>query len=408
MVEEDIKRTFENMNKEFKSIFRPNYSSNSEMYTFATENLSGYLYSLDVKNKNVLTVISSGDQLINLALLGAKKVDCFDINRNANYMANLKIAALKVLDYEEFLDFFSSHEKDILKQNDNNFIGILGSNEVLIPIGENPKYLDYDIYMKVRSELDNDTAYFFDKLYEKFNSEGKLLKDSKYLFYTASKSDAIKNNIYLQNASNYYQARNLIENIDYTFYNLDIFNIDTLPNKYDIVMLSNIYDYIDKVEQIGDINETRRILKKFGIEYEMTENLDIKSDIDYIELLNDKLRTILNPNAKIVGAYKYHYEENSSKEIELFTGAFKLKKYAIDKSGSKSIIKINLFNNIKKYKKRKSEYLRKKTLFDVSQKRKFKLQRKGIIKGMNVIVFPSSMNFDDSDGVIVFNTSRHR
>ena len=173
-------------------------------------------------------------------------------------------------------------------------------------------------------------------------------------------------------------------------------------------MLSNIYDYIDKVEQIGDINETRRILKKFGIEYEMTENLDIKSDIDYIELLNDKLRTILNPNAKIVGAYKYHYEENSSKEIELFTGAFKLKKYAIDKSGSKSIIKINLFNNIKKYKKRKSEYLRKKTLFDVSQKRKFKLQRKGIIKGMNVIVFPSSMNFDDSDGVIVFNTSRHR
>ena len=50
-------------------------------YAFTTENISGYISNMDIKNKSVLTLGSSCDQVFNCLLLDAKDVTIFDINK---------------------------------------------------------------------------------------------------------------------------------------------------------------------------------------------------------------------------------------------------------------------------------------------------------------------------------------
>ena len=62
-----------------------NYSKFTHMgynliYPFTTENLNGYMNKLDFKNKKVLTVGSSADQILNVFLLGCKDITLLDIN----------------------------------------------------------------------------------------------------------------------------------------------------------------------------------------------------------------------------------------------------------------------------------------------------------------------------------------
>lgn len=61
----------------------------------------------DINNGNVLTVCGSGDQVLSSILYGAKKVDTFDSNKLAYYNLKLKLAVLKTLEYEEFINFYS-------------------------------------------------------------------------------------------------------------------------------------------------------------------------------------------------------------------------------------------------------------------------------------------------------------
>ena len=51
-----------------------------KIYPFTTENLNAYLTKYDFTNKRVLTVGSSGDQILNTFLMGAKDITVFDIN----------------------------------------------------------------------------------------------------------------------------------------------------------------------------------------------------------------------------------------------------------------------------------------------------------------------------------------
>lgn len=60
-----------------------NINSFQKIYPFTTENIAGYITQLDIKNKSVLTVGSSSDQVFNCLLLEAKEVTLFDINATA-------------------------------------------------------------------------------------------------------------------------------------------------------------------------------------------------------------------------------------------------------------------------------------------------------------------------------------
>ena len=86
-----------------KNIFRHQFSN---IFSFTTENISGYLEYFDFNNKSLLTVGSSGDQILNSFYCGARNITLFDINEYAKYYVYLKIAAIASLNYKDFQDFF--------------------------------------------------------------------------------------------------------------------------------------------------------------------------------------------------------------------------------------------------------------------------------------------------------------
>ena len=78
----------------------------SRIYTFTTENINGYIKYFDLKNKSLLTVGSSGDQILNAYFYCARDITLFDINPYAKYYVYLKVAAILSLTYDEFQCFF--------------------------------------------------------------------------------------------------------------------------------------------------------------------------------------------------------------------------------------------------------------------------------------------------------------
>lgn len=258
---------FINYSQMSKNDSRKNFSSYCATFAFATENLNSYLNLLDIANKKVLTVTSSGDHLINLALLNAKEIECFDINRLCYYWTKLKLNLLMLLSYEDFIAYFTYCEDSTIISN------------VLYPLNVNEHCYDYSIYAKVREKLEPEIRCFFDKIYDIFEYSGEKFSKSGF-FNNISIASAKFNNTYLSSPKNYYQAKekiiDLYKNHKIKFYNSDLFDIHELENGYDIVILSNIYDYIP---------------------------MDNKKD--FVEYMINDMGHILAPNAQVIVEYQY-------------------------------------------------------------------------------------------------------
>ena len=110
----------------------------SRIYTFTTENISGYIDFFDFNNKSLLTVGSSGDQILNSFYNGARDITLFDINEYAKYYVYLKISAILSLSYEEFKLFFFKYGSSPFKNNKCMF-----SKEIFKKIKDNLKAYDY-------------------------------------------------------------------------------------------------------------------------------------------------------------------------------------------------------------------------------------------------------------------------
>lgn len=244
----------------------------SPVCTFTTENLDSYLRTLDINNKRCLTVTSSGDQLINLALYGASKVECFDKNIFSYYFTCLKLAAIQTLSYQEFIDFFCSTKGEKPQGNLLFFV--------------NEKCFSYELYKKIRPLLEKNVQVFFDKLYDFYNFDGESIKACG-LFYNFSDDKAIFNNSYLKDELSYYSARQNVKRVlknGVKYYFLDIFEIVNLQNKYDLVLLSNIFDYIENKQE-------------------------------YIEYIEKDLKNILETDGEIIANYQYGYRQRKNYSI---------------------------------------------------------------------------------------------
>ena len=65
-----------------------------KLYKFTTENISGYISEFNFAGKSVLTVGSSGDQVINANMFGCNNITVVDLSGLAEYFFNLKKASL--------------------------------------------------------------------------------------------------------------------------------------------------------------------------------------------------------------------------------------------------------------------------------------------------------------------------
>ena len=90
-VSKDLIGTFY-VNKGYRS---RNYD---KVYYSTNEQIESLFSSFDFKDKNVLSVLSSGDQALYFLYNGAKRVDVFDQNKLTKYYYFLRLWCIKYLD----------------------------------------------------------------------------------------------------------------------------------------------------------------------------------------------------------------------------------------------------------------------------------------------------------------------
>ncbi len=251
------------------------------IYSFTTENIYGYIDKFNLKDKSLLTVGSSGDQVINAILKGCKDIALLDINPYTKFYYYLKVASILTLNLDEFMAFLRYKDYPEVFVDNKNVFNIETWNKVKIVL----RLIDYESYL------------FWDELFQTINP----IKTRKRLFSLDECNTNIISscNNYLKSKDLYEETRNKVKKISPTFINSDIFNVD-LKRKYDNIWLSNIGTSITKEEMIINITDNlTKFLNKDGLIlisylYETDKNTKYKDDWSIIynldrtfELLKD-------------------------------------------------------------------------------------------------------------------------
>ena len=212
------------------------------LYPFTNENISGYYELLELKDKKILTVTSSGDHAINALLNNCNSVDSFDINPLAKYYSELKCAAIKSLSYEEFILFFNSK---------------------LSNFKSSKFYFDKSIYKdKISKELNGEFREFWDYFFIKY-SKRDIRKSFLFSDDKLSLCSIIKINDYLKE-DGYYKVRDILKNKKINYFDIDISKLGDLDKEYDLVILSNVVAYLDEVFSSDFLKEFRTIVDKLN------------------------------------------------------------------------------------------------------------------------------------------------
>ena len=233
-------------------------------YLVPIENIAGYMPKL--KDRSVLTVGASGDHYLSALFNGAKTIDVFDINEFTHAVLNLKIAAILSLNYEEYLTFFGFINRD--------------------------RILDYNLYLKIRRNLNNEFLEVFDYLYKCSCCSGNYMMDSATVFYRYDgDKDRMISNCNFLSETNYYLLKDILKNREVysKFIHSNLFALsDKLTRKYDAIFLSNIPDYNDSTKILSAVEDLAKFLRKNGRLYfaylYKNKNLDMYHDYEkYVE-----------------------------------------------------------------------------------------------------------------------------
>ena len=229
------------------------YYAKTQIYSFTTENISGYINEFELKNKSLLTVGSSGDQVINAILHNCKDVTLYDIVPDSRYYYYLKCAGMISLGRTEFLKFFRYRDYYCCyKENKDVF-----SHSVY-----NSKIKD------VLRELDYESFLYFDELFNTFT--GLTIRKALFVDDEDLLSNIRKSNDYLKSYYLYNETANKLKKVKPKFICGDIKDIDE-KTKYDNIWLSNIPTWMGDKEEIfkilirnyGCLNENGKLLASY-------------------------------------------------------------------------------------------------------------------------------------------------
>ena len=254
MLEENLEKSIKLLNNHVlnKDVYM-------KIYSFTTENINGYIDLFDLYNKSLLTVGSSGDQILNSYYNGARDITLLDINPFAKYYVNLKIAGIISLTYQEFQEFFF---KWINKEYNNKRYNL----NLFKKIKKNLKAIDYESY------------YFFQHIFKNYKRDiisNFLMNDDLCIDKVIKET-----NNYLKNEESFNKLKKILNNISFKFINKDIFTYQS-SNKYDNIFLSNLcttvnlYEYRDLLIKLKNnnlnINGAMLILYLWNINYNSNE-----------------------------------------------------------------------------------------------------------------------------------------
>ena len=204
----------------------------NSIYPFTTENIAGYMHDLDLKNKRIITVTGSADHIINAIAIGSTDITTFDINPLTKYYMDLKLAGLKYLSYEEFLQIFLYDDKNI----NNAFIN--------------------------RLKMQDESKLFWNEQLMHFKNDWiQLKKSSLFNRKHFNPTNKLWQNIYLEK-SKYDKIKQSIDNVKIKFLNCSLKDLN-LNQNYDYMFLSNISDYINMMYNKNTLENYRELLLNF-------------------------------------------------------------------------------------------------------------------------------------------------
>jgi hypothetical protein len=182
--------------------YSPAYVTTNEDWRFAMQ-------ELNPRDKSVLTVMGSGDQAIAFAVSGAKLVDTFDISYFARVMMDIKSAAIQTMNHEEYSEFI------------NNLYDTKSLNEL-------------DGYKKI----------------EPICPKSSLTVTRQMRGYKIFNHGLGASREYMPTPTEYQAAQEIIHTpVNFIWSDLD--NLHThLKKKYDIIYLSNIFEYFATAPEI--------------------------------------------------------------------------------------------------------------------------------------------------------------
>ncbi len=194
------------------------FDSNSMIYRTTNETISNPAYIECLKDKKrVLSIIASGDQIINSILFGSQDIVGIDISRYPKYFLPIKIEALKKLNKQDFLNF------------------ILGNDE--------EKPFSKSKYYEIRDNLPLFAISFWDELFYRFN-EDEINDSQLFSRFSIKENRMINNNPYLQD-DNYEKIQEKIKDVNIELIDYDMFKIHELKiGKFDLINLSNLINYL--------------------------------------------------------------------------------------------------------------------------------------------------------------------
>lgn len=262
------------------------FSKISQCYSFSNENLREYYDLFNMRNKKVLTVCGSGDQVLSAVLKGAKKVDTFDSNKLAYYNLMLKKYAIENLSYEDFIKFYTLNNHSI------------------------DRTLYYNKIIKNVSE--SDSVLFWNSIFE--NDDNNLLW---CYFSTISNWNLINKRIPYVEKKNYNLLKDKLVDYSFNYKNIDMFQINkNFKDNYDFINLSNICQYVSDKEKFIDFVKqlSNKNLNKNGsilLNYIWNNNHRYYCD----EVVYEKLNALSYPINEIA----IYDDKCSSGEIKVYT-----------------------------------------------------------------------------------------
>lgn len=203
---------------------QPGYS---RVYFCTNERLDQLYNSIDFKDKTVLSVLSSGDQVFMANYAGAKSVDCFDVNILTKYYYYLRVWTIKIC-------------------------GVFYPEQLL---ADDYEWLRKMLkYVKPKSKDEREAYKFWKNLWQnKFSFRGMLCNYN------------YNHNI----MGDYFEKIHLEKyiNSNINFYNIDIGDVINLDKKYDIVVLSNMLNWLgDNLDQMKQASQNvNKLLNDGGV-----------------------------------------------------------------------------------------------------------------------------------------------
>ena len=201
------------------------FNNTSMIYKSTNENINDFNYKYHLKkNDKVLSVIGSGDQILNSILYDSFNIDAFDISRFPKYFLEFKLTAVKHLCYEEYFQLFY----------DNKAFGKSLYKKVL-------EYMPEGDAKEFWSSIANVNRF---KQVSGLKSPREVYNSKLFTSGAFDSETAKENNPFLCNRGYYDRLKYKIDNAKIRYLDGNIYDLE-LDDDYDFVNLSNICMYGD-------------------------------------------------------------------------------------------------------------------------------------------------------------------